>query len=74
MQLIKHMQSAPSETDLLKDAIAVLKSASTPAEELVMALEAMQVLVEPIDNANGTSDLSCCCSLALQHVLLHSRE
>lgn len=50
------MQSAPSETDLMKDAIAGLKNDSTPTEELLMALEALQVLVEPIDNANSTSN------------------
>lgn len=68
------MQLAPSEADLMKDAIAVLRNDSTPSEEVLMALEALQVLVEPIDNANGRQSLShvtpyeqtlselCCCS------------
>ena len=47
------MQSMPTETELMKDAIAVLVNTSTPAQEALVALEAIQVLVEPIDNANG---------------------
>ena len=53
------MQSAPTETDLMKDAISVLTNDSTPVEELLMALEALQILVEPIDNANSTVHMPC---------------
>lgn len=53
MQLIKEMQSAPTEIDLMKDTIAILTNSSAPAEEVLLALEALQSLVEPIDNANG---------------------
>ncbi len=53
VQLIKEMQSAPTEIDLMKDTIAILTNSSAPAEEVLLALEALQSLVEPIDNANG---------------------
>ena len=53
LQLIKEMQSAPTEIDLMKDTIAILTNSSAPAEEVLLALEALQSLVEPIDNANG---------------------
>ena len=53
LQLMKEMQSAPTEIDLMKDTIAVLTNGSTPLEEVLLALEVLQSLVEPIDNANG---------------------
>ena len=53
LQLIKEMQSAPTEIDLMKDTIYVLTNSSAPPEEVLLALEALQSLVEPIDNANG---------------------
>ncbi|DBB09552.1 TPA: hypothetical protein ACH3X3_008110 [Trebouxia sp. C0006] len=56
-QLIKEMQSAPTETDLMKDTIAILTNSSAPAEEVLLALEALQSLVEPIDNANDLHTL-----------------
>ena len=43
----------------MKDAISVLTNDSTLVEELLMALEALQVLVEPIDNANSTVHTAC---------------
>lgn len=61
MQLIKDMQAAPSEADLMKDTIGVLSNSSAFTEEVLIALEALQVLVEPIDNANGM------CSCISQH-------
>ncbi|KAL0022481.1 hypothetical protein WJX79_009954 [Trebouxia sp. C0005] len=56
-QLIKEMQSAPTEIDLMKDTIAILTNSTTPAEEVLLALEALQSLVEPIDNANDLHTL-----------------
>ena len=67
MQVIKAMQSAPSEADLMRDTIDVLTNSSAPEHEVLLALGALQVLVEPIDNANGEHllnihlyHLSCC--------------
>jgi Nucleotide exchange factor Fes1 len=37
----------------MKDAIAVLGSPASTTQERQNALEALQYLVEPIDNANG---------------------
>ncbi len=53
LQLIKDMQSAPTEIDLMKDTIDILTNSSAPSDEVLLALEALQALVEPIDNANG---------------------
>ena len=53
--MIRDMQSAPTELDLMRDTIGVLANGSAPPEEILLALEALQSLVEPIDNANGTS-------------------
>ncbi|KAL3148863.1 hypothetical protein ABBQ32_001736 [Trebouxia sp. C0010 RCD-2024] len=56
-QLIRDMQAAPTEIDLIKDTIDVLTNSSAPPEEMLMALEALQSLVEPIDNANDLHTL-----------------
>ena len=53
MQMIRDMKAAPTEIDLIKDTIGVLTNGSAPSEEILIALEALQSLVEPIDNANG---------------------
>ena len=58
MQLIKEMHSAPTEIDLMKDTIDTLTNSSAPPEETLIALEALQSLVEPIDNANGRQSKS----------------
>ena len=82
LQLIKEMQSAPTEIDLMKDTIYVLTNSSAPPEEVLLALEALQSLVEPIDNANGRQTcphahtlqlracLCCPCNLTLMHAEL----
>ncbi|KAA6425480.1 MAG: hypothetical protein FRX49_04378 [Trebouxia sp. A1-2] len=44
-ELIKEMQSAPTEIDLMKDTIAILTNSTTPAEEVLLALEALQSLL-----------------------------
>ena len=59
MQLIRDMQAAPSEADLIKDTVDVLTKRSAPEEEVLVALEALQILVEPIDYANGESKGLC---------------
>lgn len=51
--MMRDMQAAPTEIDLIKDTIDVLTNSSAPPEEVLLALEALQSLVEPIDNANG---------------------
>lgn len=53
MQIIRDMQAAPTEIDLISDTVDVLTNSSAPPEEILMALEALQSLVEPIDNANS---------------------
>lgn len=53
MQMIRDMQAAPTEIDLVKDTIGVLTNSTAPSEEILIALEALQSLMEPIDNANG---------------------
>lgn len=65
-QVIKAMQSAPSEADLMRDTIEVLTNSSAPEHEVLLALEALQVLVEPIDNANDLHTLH-----GLQPVIQH---
>ena len=84
LQLIKEMQSAPTEIDLMKDTIYTLTNSSAPLEEVLLALEVLQSLVEPIDNANGKHTcphahvaavgcqacLRCPCKLSLMHAEL----
>lgn len=50
---MREMQAAPTEIDLIRDTIDVLTNSSAPPEETLIALVALQSLVEPIDNANG---------------------
>lgn len=76
LQLIKEMQSAPTEIDLMKDTIYVLTNSSAPTEEVLLALEALQSLVEPIDNANGrhTCHMHTHCSCGLSGMLALSLQ
>ena len=53
------MQAAPTEIDLIKDTIEVLTNSTAPPEEVLLALEALQSLLEPIDNANGKPAQGC---------------
>lgn len=53
------MQAAPTEIDLIKDTIDVLTNSSAPPEEILIAMEVLQSLVEPIDNANGKLAHGC---------------
>lgn len=53
LQLSDIMDSQPSEAQLMKDALFQLTSLDSSVEEKVKALQALQILVEPIDNANG---------------------
>lgn len=45
----------PSDAELMKVAIDDLNNISISLEDRLRALEELLVLVEPIDNANGTS-------------------
>ncbi|GMH38476.1 hypothetical protein BSKO_06360 [Bryopsis sp. KO-2023] len=56
-ELMDMMASQPSETDLLKEALAYLKDGGLTEEEHSSVLLAIQVLVEPIDNANDLKAL-----------------
>jgi hsp70-interacting protein len=47
----------PSDADLMKIAIADLNNSSISLEDRHRALQELLVLVEPIDNANGKSNL-----------------
>ncbi|KAF5838370.1 armadillo-type protein, partial [Dunaliella salina] len=52
-ELSSMMNSQPSETDLIKEVVAMLEDPELSPEDTLQALEALQVLVEPIDNANN---------------------
>mmetsp|Transcript_20566 Transcript_20566/g.57334 ORF Transcript_20566/g.57334 Transcript_20566/m.57334 type:complete len:309 (+) Transcript_20566:122-1048(+) len=51
-ELSSMMNSQPSETELIKEVVAMLEDPELSSEDTLQALEALQVLVEPIDNAN----------------------
>jgi hypothetical protein len=53
VQLIKADVQNPSELDLVREALEVVKDSGASHEEKQQALEALLVLLEPIDNANG---------------------
>lgn len=66
---------------MMKEAIAVLKADTCDVEQAKHALQALQYLVEPIDNANGSSCLlHCCCihvyltAIRFHNLTLHTRE
>lgn len=56
-ELMDMMYTQTSETDLLKEALAYLKDGGLTEEEHSSVLLAIQVLVEPIDNANDLKAL-----------------
>ncbi|KAK9832603.1 hypothetical protein WJX81_002885 [Elliptochloris bilobata] len=56
-QLIDHLKQEPTEVELLKAAIAELRNQTATPEDTTAALEAVQLLVEPIDLANDLSKL-----------------
>jgi hypothetical protein len=49
------MANQPSETDLIKEILSVLINSGSElsVDDTQAALEALQTLVEPIDNANS---------------------
>ncbi|PSC76763.1 nucleotide exchange factor SIL1 [Micractinium conductrix] len=51
--LLDHLRSAPSEEELMQEAITTLTNASSTAEQLAHALLTLQEMVESIDNANN---------------------
>ncbi|KAG7672064.1 hypothetical protein NADE_000268 [Nannochloris sp. 'desiccata'] len=46
------VNAMPTESSLMEEAVLVLRNTSTTVEDKLAALEALIVLVEPIDNAN----------------------
>ncbi|PNH00162.1 Ribosomal RNA-processing protein 8, partial [Tetrabaena socialis] len=56
-ELLDHVRAQPTETDMLKEGIAILRRPGASDAELLAALQALQVLVEPIDNANDLRPL-----------------
>ncbi|GFR47185.1 hypothetical protein Agub_g8777, partial [Astrephomene gubernaculifera] len=56
-ELLDHVRSQPTETDMLKEGIAILRRPAASETELLAALQTLQVLVEPIDNANDLQPL-----------------
>lgn len=52
-QLLRAMKEQPTERELILDAIAIIGNATEPDVARRNALEALQLLVEPIDHANG---------------------
>jgi hypothetical protein len=57
LQELMEKLKMPSDADLMKIAIADLKNSSISLEDRQRALQELLVLVEPIDNANGKTDL-----------------
>lgn len=53
LQLLRAMKEQPTERELILDAIAIIGNATEPEVARRNALEALQLLVEPIDHANG---------------------
>lgn len=53
-ELMEEMK-VPSDAELMKVAISDLNNSSTTLEDRLRALHELNVLVEPIDNANGRS-------------------
>ncbi|GFH33440.1 Fes1 domain-containing protein, partial [Haematococcus lacustris] len=51
-ELVDLMSHQPGEAQLLKASIALLTAPGSSQEEQLNALAAIQLLVEPIDNAN----------------------
>ncbi|GIL44565.1 hypothetical protein Vafri_2090, partial [Volvox africanus] len=56
-ELLDQVRSQPTETDMMKEGIAILQRPGASDTEVLAALQALQVLVEPIDNANDLHPL-----------------
>ncbi len=56
-ELRQYMDGQVTELQLMKESIALLLQSNASAEERLEALQTLQSLVEPIDNANGQSCL-----------------
>ncbi|PNW80578.1 hypothetical protein CHLRE_07g323500v5 [Chlamydomonas reinhardtii] len=56
-ELLDHVRSQPTEADMMREGIDILRRAGASDTELLAALQALQVLVEPIDNANDLHPL-----------------
>lgn len=53
VQLLDAARHQPSEKELMAEAIAILTNETTTQHAQRNALKALQLLVEPLDNANG---------------------
>ncbi|KAG2450497.1 hypothetical protein HYH02_004998 [Chlamydomonas schloesseri] len=56
-ELLDHVRSQPTEADMMREGIDILTRPGASDTELLAALQALQVLVEPIDNANDLHPL-----------------
>ncbi|KAG2493284.1 hypothetical protein HYH03_008420 [Edaphochlamys debaryana] len=56
-ELLDHVSAQPTEVDMMKEGIDILRRDGASDTELLAALQALQVLVEPIDNANDLRPL-----------------
>src|SRR5687767_4051496 len=52
-QLSDHLRSQPTEADLIAASLRVLQDEGASEADKVLSLSELQVLVEPIDKANG---------------------
>jgi hsp70-interacting protein len=57
-ELVQAMKQQPSEADLMREAVAILRDHNATVDELHRALQALQYLVEPIDNANNLGGMN----------------
>jgi len=57
-ELVDIMNSQPSEAQLMRDALRQLTAPDSGLDDKVKALQALQILVEPIDNANDLKGMN----------------
>lgn len=56
-ELVDYMNSQATETDLVREALSIISAVNSTEREKLYALEDLQTLVEPIDNANDLRNL-----------------
>jgi hypothetical protein len=60
-ELRQYMDEQVTETQMMQECIAVLSRENATAAQRQLALQELQPLVEPIDNANGASPQTFSC-------------
>ena len=53
VQVMDQMKKEPTDAELMKEAISVVRNGSNSGIQKLQALRALRYLVEPIDNAKG---------------------